>query len=183
MRPLLATQRSKLSVLDVRATCRVRGLSLASLIGPCVVHRRGHLHVEGCVLACDAAGLDHLCSPLVTLAISPPSQSSAGGALGSGPVAAAGAQVAVSRVGLAAEGGPSAAAGRGKLLVVSSRLEGGTRAVRTEGSGALQGVRVVQLAHGATLYFFTVGTPACDFGHPITGRSMGGGRDVAVCHW
>uniref|UniRef100_A0A7S3VRK2 Uncharacterized protein n=1 Tax=Dunaliella tertiolecta TaxID=3047 RepID=A0A7S3VRK2_DUNTE len=44
------------------------GLAVEAVRGSCVLHRAGHLSMEGCRLSCDAKGLDHLCSPLVTTA-------------------------------------------------------------------------------------------------------------------
>ena len=39
-------------------------------MSPCILHRAGHLRVERCHLTCYSGGLDHLSSPIVTVAAS-----------------------------------------------------------------------------------------------------------------
>eukprot|EP00803_Ostreobium_quekettii_P001780 evm.model.scf_200EXC.4 EVM.evm.TU.scf_200EXC.4 scf_200EXC:19995-21993(-) len=56
------------AALDVRASGRVANLTIHTCVGPCILHRAGHLRVETCQLKCDARGLEHLCAPLVTVA-------------------------------------------------------------------------------------------------------------------
>ena len=55
-----------------RATSLVSNLSMRSVVSPCIVHRAGQLRLEHCKLTCQSQGLDHLCSPILTLAASPP---------------------------------------------------------------------------------------------------------------
>ena len=59
------------SALDFSATARLAHLAIASSLGPCLVHRKGALTVEACLLRTDAQGLGHLISPLVTRARGP----------------------------------------------------------------------------------------------------------------
>lgn len=82
------------ATLDIRATCKIVGVAVEAELGSCIVHRAGAracqaataalaallhtspcclptsgiLTLERCRLRCDARGLDHLCSPLVTTA-------------------------------------------------------------------------------------------------------------------
>ncbi|KAJ9518038.1 hypothetical protein QJQ45_004328 [Haematococcus lacustris] len=126
------------ALLDVRATCKITGIAMQSHAGPCILHRAGQLHVEGCQLACQAPGLEHLCSPLITTAVSPAAQPmrrhpwGAGGASGSWALAGVD--------------------GTGRLSVVECQLLGGSRAVQCQGSGALRCVRVIHTAQQALFY-------------------------------
>lgn len=43
-------------------------LTIKATLSNCILHRRGKLTVEGCKLQCYAGGLEHLFTPLVTLA-------------------------------------------------------------------------------------------------------------------
>lgn len=51
-----------------RATAKLANVTVRATMGACVMHRRGRLSVENCLLRCDAGGLDHLFTPLVTVA-------------------------------------------------------------------------------------------------------------------
>jgi hypothetical protein len=51
-----------------RATCLLANVSVSSTLSPCILHRSGHLRVERCLLECHSGGLDHLTSPIVTVA-------------------------------------------------------------------------------------------------------------------
>ncbi|GAB4819561.1 hypothetical protein N2152v2_006607 [Parachlorella kessleri] len=55
-----------------RASARLANLTVLSRLGSCVTHRRGRLAIEGCWLRCESEGLDHLVSPIATLATSGP---------------------------------------------------------------------------------------------------------------
>ena len=51
-----------------RSTGKVANLTIKATLSNCILHRRGRVTVEGCKLQCHAAGLEHLFTPLVTLA-------------------------------------------------------------------------------------------------------------------
>lgn len=123
--------------LDFRASGKVENLTIHSRANACITHRQGALTVEGCNLRCTGTGLSHLFAPLVTLATL---------------------QARHSRE-------VSAAAGAGVLTVVETKIRGGlgSLAVRTLGSGALRGVRIINLLRG-TLFWFKVDSavPAAD---------------------
>lgn len=53
-----------------RSTGKVANLTIKATLSNCILHRRGKLTVEGCKLHCYASGLEHLFTPLVTLATS-----------------------------------------------------------------------------------------------------------------
>ena len=54
---------------------------MSSTLSPCILHRSGHLKVERCLLECFSGGLDHLTSPIVTVAVSGPSRHDLQGSL------------------------------------------------------------------------------------------------------
>lgn len=56
------------AALDIRATSKVTNLSMHSTKAPCILHKKGQLLVERCILQCSAASLSHLTAPVVTLA-------------------------------------------------------------------------------------------------------------------
>lgn len=51
-----------------RASAKMANLTVKARRAACVVHQRGRLLVDACLLHCNAEGLDHLFAPLVTLA-------------------------------------------------------------------------------------------------------------------
>lgn len=51
-----------------RSTGKVTNLTIKATLSNCIMHRRGKLTVESCKLQCYAGGLEHLFTPLVTLA-------------------------------------------------------------------------------------------------------------------
>lgn len=65
--------------LAIASTAKVANLSFRSTLAPCVVHERGCLRIERCLLRCDARGLDHLVAPLLTRAMSGKVRSLVGG--------------------------------------------------------------------------------------------------------
>ncbi|GBF87637.1 hypothetical protein Rsub_00348 [Raphidocelis subcapitata] len=58
------------AALDVAASAKVTGIAIESRLGPCILHRRGTLRIESCVLTCLNGGLCHLLAPVVTCAVS-----------------------------------------------------------------------------------------------------------------
>ncbi|EIE26770.1 hypothetical protein COCSUDRAFT_59281 [Coccomyxa subellipsoidea C-169] len=126
---VLRCSKSRDGVLDFRASGKVQNLTIQSKANACITHRQGALTVEGCSLRCTGTGLNHLFAPLVTLATLP----------------------ALHGNGLPAKGGA------GVLTVIETKIRGqhGSLAVRTEGSGALRGVRIINLFRG-TLFWFKV---------------------------
>lgn len=68
----LASSPCPLLHLAHRATCLLANVSVRSGLAPCVLHRSGHLRLERCSLTCTAHGLEHLASPIITVARSPP---------------------------------------------------------------------------------------------------------------
>ncbi|KAK9818818.1 hypothetical protein WJX74_005476 [Apatococcus lobatus] len=57
------------SALDFRASGKVVNLMIQVEMGSCILHQKGRLAVEGCILTCKAGGLAHLFHPLVTTAV------------------------------------------------------------------------------------------------------------------
>eukprot|EP00249_Psilotum_nudum_P010037 c22297_g1_i3 orf=177-734(+) len=98
------------SALEFSASGRVVNLTIKAELGTCLLHRKGHLTIEGCILCCVEHPLEHLSCPIVSTAGTMPS------ALTKHPNA---------------------------VSVIETRIEGGTGAVKTDGSLVLQEVRVV----------------------------------------
>lgn len=65
---IIHAQQASDAALEFHASAKVSNLSISSTLGPCIMHRRGALLVERCQLTCQAKGLEHLVSPLVTVA-------------------------------------------------------------------------------------------------------------------
>ena len=51
-----------------RSSGKVANLTIKATLSNCILHWRGKVTVEGCKLQCYAGGLEHLFTPLVTLA-------------------------------------------------------------------------------------------------------------------
>ncbi|GMH34554.1 hypothetical protein BSKO_02388 [Bryopsis sp. KO-2023] len=111
------------AALDVRASMRIVNVSITAHLSACILHRSGHLRVENCHLTCEPRGLGHLCSPLVTLA----------------------SEVSNSKMGTNGCGGI--------MTVMDTHIEGGSRAVRCYGTGALSGVRVIYRTNSSQFWF------------------------------
>eukprot|EP00884_Botryococcus_braunii_P021622 jgi/Botrbrau1/8143/Bobra.0308s0033.1 len=144
-----------------KASGKLANLSVKTRRAACVVHHRGRLVLEDCMLECKPEGLDHLFAPLVTLAYSrspkPPFGSSA-----RQPAVAAQRPFATRLVPAAAPR-RSADAESGTLLVSSSKIKGGrgSVAVHTLGTGSLRNVRVITRS-ADTLYWFEVDSAVND---------------------
>jgi len=66
--PCMLTAISNILITLCRSTGKVANLTIKATLSNCILHRRGRVTVEGCKLQCHAAGLEHLFTPLVTLA-------------------------------------------------------------------------------------------------------------------
>jgi hypothetical protein len=150
---------------------------------PAVIHVRGSLTLQHCLLVSEPRGLPHLVSPLLTLAVSvagSQGQASSGGS--SGPAAASEGDAAAAGGDAAAAGGGdegsaagdqetnTAAAtstssrpllgsrmplvGSGRLQVVECQLMGGATAVRCAGTGRPANVRAIYESHSAAPYLW-----------------------------
>lgn len=111
------------SALEFLSTGKVANLTIKAELGSCLLHRNGRLTVEGCVLQCEEHPLEHLCCPIVSTAdaLAPPSTLS------------------------------SVMKGGSSMSVIHTRIEGGAKAVLTNGSLTLQQVRVI---YSPTALFF-----------------------------
>jgi hypothetical protein len=116
------------SALEFLSTGKVANLTIKAELGSCLLHRNGRLTVESCVLQCEEHPLEHLCCPIVCTAdaLAPPS----------------------STLSSIMKGGSS-------MSVIHTRIEGGAKAVLTNGSLTLQQVRVMY-ARTALFFWFNV---------------------------
>jgi hypothetical protein len=161
--------------LRVSASAKVANLSIATSRCPGIIHTRGSLTLQRCLLSAEPCGLPHLVSPLLTLAMGGHSGSGGGGGGGSntagdaGTVAAAAATMpAVAAAAAAAVAAPppgtlacAAGAGlrlplvgEGRLLVVECQLLGGATAVLCGGSGRVRNVRAIYESCSAAPVFW-----------------------------
>ncbi|KAK9842635.1 hypothetical protein WJX84_009641 [Apatococcus fuscideae] len=145
------------AALDFRASGKVVNLTIQVEMGSCILHQKGRLTVESCILTCKAGGLAHLFHPLVTTAVG------SGPTLGSSPLSRTGMPEHSVQTGSIAlprclEGGQAVASrGVGRLSVVETKIRGaqGASAVRCCGSGSLRAVRTIHLSRD-TLFWFQV---------------------------
>lgn len=131
---LLLCPKGPEAALDFRSTGKVANLTIQATLSNCILHRRGRVTVEACKLQCHAGGLEHLFTPLVTLAAADLRKHK---------------QPRSARTGIEA--------GMGVLSVIETKIRGGTgaTAVKCGGTGALQSVRVIHLSRD-TLFWFDV---------------------------
>ncbi|XP_061344679.1 F-box protein SKIP5 [Gastrolobium bilobum] len=115
------------SALEFLSTCKLANLTVKAELGCCLLHRKGRLTVDGCILQCESNPLDYLSCPIVSTASSSsevlPSQTKSNGGDG--------------------------------VFVSQTRIEGGVKAVLTSGDLALQRVRVIY-ARTSLLFWFDV---------------------------
>lgn len=116
------------SALEFLSTGKVANLTIKAELGSCLLHRNGRLTVESCVLQCEEHPLEHLCCPIVSTAdaLAPPSSTLS-----------------------------SIMQGASSMSVIHTRIEGGAKAVLTNGSLTLQQVRVMY-ARTALFFWFNV---------------------------
>lgn len=115
------------SALELLSTCKLANLTVKAELGCCLLHRKGRLTVDGCILQCESNPLDFLSCPIVSTANSSevlPSQTKSNG-------------------------------GGDGVFVSQTRIEGGAKAVVTSGDLALQRVRVIY-ARTSLLFWFDV---------------------------
>lgn len=164
-----------------------------------MVHYRGRLEIEDCILRCHAKGLRHLVSPLVSQATSR-TTSQAPLVLSQHPLMLrycttddgarelkkGGAKVvqtarcideaqrkfSYSRAPLSSQIPTLAFPGPGQLVVVGCGIQGGCTAVRLCGTGTLKSVRVIYEAHKA-LFWFEVDSIDSSEEDRIQGRKQG----------
>mmetsp|Transcript_21499 Transcript_21499/g.59752 ORF Transcript_21499/g.59752 Transcript_21499/m.59752 type:complete len:351 (-) Transcript_21499:171-1223(-) len=131
------------TVFDFRASGKLTNMTIKSVHSPCVIHRKSSLLLEGCLLMCSPdRGMEHLSSPLVTLASG--ASTSPAWTCGSHGVGS------VYQLRAAASTGSPAP---GILSVKETRILGSGQAVKCEGSGSLQGVRVIYQVRDPMFWF------------------------------
>jgi hypothetical protein len=123
------------AALDFRCSGKVANVTVRAARAACVRHQQGSLWVQQCALECDAKGLDHLFSAIVTSAIATGDQLN--------PLAAE--DVKPLR--------------QHRLTVVETAIQGGCSAIQTLGTGALQHVRCI---FRELVYFWFEVDAACE---------------------
>lgn len=116
------------SALEFLSTSKLSNLTVKAELGCCLLHRKGRLIIDGCVLQCESNPLDYLSCPIVCTA------SSQSDKLLPAPV----------------KGGYTDG-----VSVSQTRIEGGAKAVVTSEDLALQHVRVIY-ARTALFFWFDV---------------------------
>ncbi|XP_027904474.1 F-box protein SKIP5 isoform X1 [Vigna unguiculata] len=122
----LVCSRGSDSALEFLSTCKLANLTVRAELGCCLLHRKGRLTIDGCILQCESNPLDYLSCPIVSTA----SSSS---------------EVLPSQTKSNSDG----------VFVSQTRIEGGAKAVLTSGDLALQRVRVIY-ARTSLLFWFDV---------------------------
>lgn len=111
------------SALEFLSTCKLANLTVKAELGCCLLHRRGRLTVDGCILQCESNPLDYLSCPIVSTASSSevlPLQTKSNG---------------------------------NGVFVSQTRIEGGAKAVLTSGDLTLQRVRVIYARTSLLFWF------------------------------
>nr|KYP44160.1 F-box protein SKIP5 [Cajanus cajan] len=119
----LICSRGSDSALELLSTCKLANLTVRAELGCCLLHRKGRLTIDGCILQCESNPLDYLSCPIVSTASSSkvlPSQTKSNG-----------------------DG----------VFVSQTRIEGGAKAVLTSGDLALQRVRVIYARTSLLFWF------------------------------
>ncbi|KAG0453439.1 hypothetical protein HPP92_024743 [Vanilla planifolia] len=130
---ILICERGSESAFEIQSTCKVANLTVRAELGCCLLHRKGRLTVEGCILQCEENPLDYLSFPIISTAPGcntfppPPSKTKVRGLIGSDGV-----------------------------TVSNTRIEGGAKAVSTNGNMVLQHVRAIY-ARASIFFWFEVG--------------------------
>ncbi|XP_022966937.1 F-box protein SKIP5 isoform X1 [Cucurbita maxima] len=122
----LFCSRGSESALEFLCTSKLSNLTVKAELGCCLLHRKGRLIIDGCVLQCESNPLDYLSCPIVCTA-SPDKLSSS------------------SVKGGYADG----------VSVSQTRIEGGAKAILTSEDLALRHVRVIY-ARTALFFWFDV---------------------------
>uniref|UniRef100_A0A2N9F437 F-box domain-containing protein n=1 Tax=Fagus sylvatica TaxID=28930 RepID=A0A2N9F437_FAGSY len=63
----LICSRGSDSALEFMSTCKLANLTVKAELGCCLLHRRGRLTIDGCVLQCETNPLDYLSYPITRI--------------------------------------------------------------------------------------------------------------------
>lgn len=121
----LVCSRGSDSALEFLSTCKLANLTVRAELGCCLLHRSGRLTIDGCILQCESNALDYLSCPIITTA-------------GESEVLS-----------------PLVKSNGDGVFVSQTQIEGGARAVLTNGALALQRVRVIY-AQTCVYFWFDV---------------------------
>ncbi|KAB1199576.1 F-box protein SKIP5 [Morella rubra] len=119
----LICSRGSDSALEFLSSCKLANLTVKAELGCCLLHRKGRLTVDGCILQCESNPLDYLSCPIVSTAIGP--------------------QQCPSSFKSHSDG----------VFVSETRIEGGAKAVLTSGNLELQRVRVIYARTSLLFWF------------------------------
>lgn len=111
------------SALEFLSTCKLANLTVKAELGCCLLHRKGRLTIDGCVLQCESNPLDYLSCPIVSTASVT--------------------QQLPSSMKSHSDG----------VFVSQTRIEGGAKAVLTSGDLELQRVRVIYARTSLLFWF------------------------------
>ncbi|KAE8038369.1 hypothetical protein FH972_010889 [Carpinus fangiana] len=64
----LICSRGSDSALEFLSTCKLANLTVKAELGCCLLHRKGRLTIDGCILQCESSPLDYLSCPIVSTA-------------------------------------------------------------------------------------------------------------------
>jgi len=133
---------------DFRASGKMTNISIKARQNICVLHRSSSLQMQRCLLSCcPERGLEHLASPLVTIANGAHANRHPGESSG-------GQRRRRFDPAFFFEQARKSVAGPGLLLVKESRIVGSGQAVRCSGSGSLKGVRVIYQSTDPLFWFY-----------------------------
>ncbi|CAI0461823.1 unnamed protein product [Linum tenue] len=119
------------SALECISSCKLMNLTVRAELGCCLLHRSGRLTIDGCILLCESNPLDYLSCPIVSTA------------------GATGLEV------LASSTCKNKNGSNNSVAVSETRIEGGAKAVLTNGDLALQRVRAIY-ARACVYFWFDV---------------------------
>ncbi|XP_062173773.1 F-box protein SKIP5 [Alnus glutinosa] len=119
----LICSRGSDSALEFLSTCKLANLTVKAELGCCLLHRKGRLTIDGCILQCESNPLDYLSCPIVSTAT--------------------GSQQFPSSLKGHSDG----------VFVSQTRIEGGAKAVSTSGDLELQRVRVIYARTSLLFWF------------------------------
>ncbi|XP_028769979.1 F-box protein SKIP5-like isoform X1 [Neltuma alba] len=120
---MLICSRGSDSALELLSTCKLANLTVKAELGCCLLHRKGRLTIDGCILQCESDPLDYLSCPIVSTASSR--------------------EVIPSSMKNNDDG----------VFVSETRIEGGAKAVLTSGDLVLQRVRVIYARTSLLFWF------------------------------
>ncbi|KAJ8756197.1 hypothetical protein K2173_024744 [Erythroxylum novogranatense] len=119
----LLCSRGSDSALEFMSTCKLSNLTVKAELGCCLLHRSGRLTIDGCVLQCESNPLDYLSCPIISTA--------------------SGCKILASSLKTDCDG----------VSVIQTRIEGGAKAVLTNGDLSLQRVRVIYTRTSVYFWF------------------------------